>query len=150
MTMTGIRYEQFGNVIREVKDELSLNERQLELVARNRKPDAPNSSGLNVKRIGTGTVTRRNLIHFPKALPLVINSREYSRKEIARAAGCDIAHISKIFLAKRCPSLFMARKIAVYLGMSTDEFYDILTRIDVGQDDSYVGDAPRGFQPITT
>lgn len=154
-TSTG-RYETFGNVIREVKNDLTLNERQLELVMK-RQPNTGTSTGtdadikLRIKRVGTGKSTRRHLITFPKGEPLVINGREYTRNEIARAVDCDIAHISKIFKAERTPSLFMARKIANFLGMSTDQFYDILTRIDVGQlDDEANVDMPRGFQTITT
>jgi len=81
----------------------------------------------------TGKHSRHHLITFPKGEPLLIRGREFSRNEIARAVGCDIGHISKIFAGQRTPSLFMARKISLYVGLAIDELYDLLSRLDVGQ-----------------
>lgn len=143
------KYETFGNVIRQVKDEMSLHERHLEIVKKQEEITKANSGVVTIG--ATGKPSRHNLVKFPNFEPLCIRGREFTRLGIARMVGCDIGHISKVFTGQRTPSLFMARKIANVIGLTTDEFYDLLTRIDVGQDIAPEDRAkrPLKFIPIT-
>lgn len=140
--MKSVKYVPFGSVVRQVREEVQVTGRRLELM----KPNDP-----TIRTLVTGKPTRHNLVTFPKAQPLVINGREFTRLGIAKAVGCDIGHISKVFAGLRTPSLFMARKIASVIGLTTDQFYDLLTRLDVGQEvnENDRTRRPATFQPIT-
>lgn len=54
------------------------------------------------------------------------NTRNLSISSIAHQAGVDKSHVSLIMSGKRLPSLVVAKKIAVAMGVSMDELCDRL------------------------
>lgn len=48
---------------------------------------------------------------------------EVTLSDIARGTGVSLAHVSRVFGAKRRPSVDCASRISAYLGISMDEFY---------------------------
>lgn len=47
-------------------------------------------------------------------------------RELSRYLECDHGHLSRVFNSKRGPSVTMARRIAVTLNMTTDDFLNAL------------------------
>lgn len=55
-----------------------------------------------------------------------MNADNINRSAVSRGTGIDLAHISRIFNRKSRPSIGYARRIASYLGITTDELCDLL------------------------
>lgn len=153
--MTCPKYPEYfadGNTLRVIKDtQMTVNEeadraRKLKIVAAHKKTTQRMVDAVNRR---TGTRSRHGLIEFPVQVPIVVEGREYTRSQIAKAAGVDITHVSKIFRGERTPSLYRARLIAAAVGLDLAAFYDMLTRIDVGQEIPKEERLKSPIQPIT-
>lgn len=146
------RYFQDGNtlrVIRETREDMSQEidrARKLKLVEKHKKAVQQTVDAVNRR---TGKRTRHGLIEFERQLPIVIEGREYTRSGIAKAAGVDITFISKVFRGERTPSLYRARLIAAAVGIDLSALYEILTKIDVGQEIPTDERLTSNIQPLT-
>lgn len=57
---------------------------------------------------------------------MVIARDKLNRNGIARAVGVDPAHVSRILSGKANPSLSLASRIAEHLGITLDDFWELL------------------------
>jgi hypothetical protein len=65
----------------------------------------------------------------PSRLALLANGS--SLGEIARACRISVAHLSRVSTGKRQFSLQTAARVAVYLGVTIDQLYTVLSGADV-------------------
>ena len=56
-----------------------------------------------------------------------INLEEINRSRMARDMGVDVAHVSRILAGKRNPSLKLAMRMSKSLGITVEQFYELIS-----------------------
>jgi antitoxin component HigA of HigAB toxin-antitoxin module len=59
----------------------------------------------------------------------LVNTSALSRTELANQVGCSVANVSRVLSGGRMPRLSMARKFAQALGLTLDEFTELLDHV---------------------
>ncbi len=77
----------------------------------------------------TGLFVTPHLAPIRLSTGKLVNTSALSRTELAEQISCSVANVSRVLSGGRMPRLSMARRFARALGLTLDEFTELLDAI---------------------